>query len=42
MKLPDMKEARIRTKNPVEVKKYSFDEKYKTDNSRISELIDPS
>ena len=29
MKLPDMKEARIRTKNPVEVKNYSFDEKYK-------------
>ena len=29
MKLPNMNEARIRTKNPVDVKNFVFDEKYK-------------
>ena len=29
MKLPNMNEARIRTKNPVDVKNFIFDEKYK-------------
>ena len=29
MNLPDLKEARIRTKNPVDVKNFVFDEKYK-------------
>ena len=29
MKLPNMNEARIRTKNPIEIKNFVFNEKYK-------------